>query len=111
MDDLDRLLVSRRQVVQGALLGAAGPVLWVRPGLAATPATGTHLTFGADAAREVTVSWSTEGTVARPALELGTTTAYGTLVGAETRPVRGTSTTYHHARLTGLIPATTYRYR
>ncbi len=104
--------VSRRSLAKGAaLVGAASPLLWVKPGHAAVPPAGTHLTFGEDPATEVVVSWSTAGSVAKPVLELGTTKAYGTKVAVETRAVRGTPTVYHHARLTSLLPATTYHYR
>jgi hypothetical protein len=116
MADIDEALrrpISRRRLLQGAaVIGAvAGPALWVKPGWAAVPAAGTHLTFGADPRRQAVVSWSTSQRVARPVLDLGTDRSYGLAVPVETRAVRGASTSYHHARLSGLLPNTTYHYR
>jgi hypothetical protein len=107
--------MSRRRFVAslagaGALL-AAGPVLWKRPGYAATAPLSRHLTFGSDPAREMSVSWSTAEPVQNPTLALGLDTSYGRTVAAETRAVAGTATQYHHAWLTGLRPGTTYHYK
>jgi hypothetical protein len=112
IDDALKRPVSRRALGKGALLaGAASPLLWVKPGYAAVPPAGTHLTFGADPSTEVVVSWSTEGAVKSPSLQYGTSKAYGTNIAVETRTVRGSTAIYHHARLTRLLPGTTYHYR
>ncbi len=115
MADLDQALrrpIGRRSLVKGAALaGAASPLLWVKPGHADVPPAGTHLTFGADPSTEVAVSWSTASNVSNPLLEYGRSKAYGSKVSVETRTVRGTATIYHHARLTRLLPGTTYHYR
>ena len=103
--------VSRRALVQGMAAGAVGPLLWARPGWSAVAPGGLHLAYGADARTAVAVSWSTPGPVEAPALDLGTTTAYGRTLPAETRTVRGTATCYHHVRLDGLRPGTTHHYR
>ena len=115
MADIDEALrrpIARRSLIKGAVYtGAASPLLWMQPGHAAVPPAGTHLTFGADPSTEVVVSWSTAAAVSKPVLEFGTSKAYGSKVAVETRTVRGTSTVYHHARLTRLAPGTTYHYR
>lgn len=114
IDDALRRPMSRRRLLQGAMVAGAvvaSPTLWVRTGWAAVAPAGTHLTFGADPRRQAVVSWATATTVARPELELGTDRSYGLVVPVETRSVRGTGTVYHHARLAELRPDTTYHYR
>ena len=110
-----RSRLPRRRFLRGAALGAgllvAGPTLWRRPGFAAEAPGGRHLTFGTDPRTEMTVSWSTSGPVQHAVVDVGTDIAYGTTVEAETRTVAGTATNYHHARVTGLRPGTTYHYR
>lgn len=107
--------LPRRRFLQGAAVGAgllvAGPTLWKRPGYAAEVPGGRHLTFGTDPKREMTVSWSTAAPVRSPVVDVGLDTSYGTTVVAETRSLAGTTTNYHHARVTGLRPGTTYHYR
>jgi 3',5'-cyclic AMP phosphodiesterase CpdA len=92
------------------------PLLWTQPArLGAPPVSGLHLTFGADPAREMTVSWSTAASVADPRVR------YGTLEGGFGDEVRAETVTYidaeskiecyiHHARLTGLRPGASYIY-
>ncbi len=112
MDAVLRRPVSRRRVVQGlAASVAASPLLWVRTGSAAVAPGGTHLTFGADPTATVAVTWSTAGPVSGAVLDVGTDTHYGKRVVAETRTVRGSKAVYHHARVSGLRPGTTYHYR
>lgn len=117
MADIDTVLrrpVSRRRMLQGAALAgaaAASPALWVKPGWAAVAPAGAHLAFGADPRTQVAVSWATAQSVAKPVLDLGTSAAYGLVVQVESRAVRGVATVYHHARLSGLRPDTTYHYR
>jgi 3',5'-cyclic AMP phosphodiesterase CpdA len=123
------LTVSRRAVLGAAGAGAAGaallpaaasaspgPALWSRPGAAGAPDVhGLHLQFGADASREVVVSWSTPASVARPRVLLGTgEDGYDRPAPADTVTYRdaqsGTEVFIHHARLTGLRPDTAYSY-
>lgn len=109
-------LVDRRSALRGAVaLGGAvvaGPMLWRRPGFAATPPSGVHVTYGADPAREMVVSWSTPETVASPRLLLGDTKGQlSEVVAVESRPSPGLDTVQHHARLTGLDPNTRYHYQ
>lgn len=108
---LDRRLVLRGAAVFGGAL-AAGPLLWRQPGYAATPPGGLHLTYGADPAREMVVSWSTPESVSRPRLLLSDALGrVGEVVEVESRPSPGLATVQHHVRLTGLDPDTTYAYQ
>jgi hypothetical protein len=72
----DRPFVSRRNFLRGsALVGAsaaAGPWVWQQPAYAAdTPVLHAHLNFGADASRDMTVSWMTPAAVQNPFVEAG----------------------------------------
>ena len=76
---MERAGVSRRSfiggvgITAGGLMVASGPVLWQQAAQAATvTAEQVHLTFGADPAREVVVSWVTPTAVSNPAVVLGT---------------------------------------
>jgi hypothetical protein len=149
--DSDGFLVSRRGALiggslglggligVGGLAGAAGLVLDVPAADAALPTTTApeqlRLEWGADPAREVTVSWSAPGTVPMPAPILAYSTSPITpdnpgnlvflpepspldLTEPRTRPCvtsftdgQTAQTTYHyHAPLTGLEPDATYYY-
>jgi hypothetical protein len=131
--------ISRRAALQagGTALVAGGTLL---PGMAAAAAEaaagaklrpfGRHLAFGADASRQVTVSWQVPGKVTGPYLRFGTSPAtLGAPVAAEVRPLESklswqnpeehdfpphapaTQTQYFvHAGLTGLAPDTKYYY-
>src|SRR5256885_16297658 len=101
MSDAEAERISRRGLftvgagVGGAvLLGAPGtasaaPELWHRPGsLGAPPVSGLHLQFGADASREVVVSWHTTVSVSRPRVLLGSP------VGGFGRAIPADTTTY-----------------
>ncbi len=129
--------VTRRRAL--GLLGAAGagaaavPLLGNATAAAATrnhpggthpgggvtggvpPVQGLHLTFGRDPARQMVVSWLTEGAVTGPRVHYGSFDGgYGRAADAETRTyVDGTSgrTVYvHHALLSGLRPGAEYLY-
>ncbi|WHX23103.1 fibronectin type III domain-containing protein [Streptomyces malaysiensis subsp. malaysiensis] len=95
---------------------AASPVLWTRPdGSGMPPVSGLHLQFGADAAREVVVSWQTPVPVKRPRVMFGTPAhGMGTEVTARTtsyQDAKSRQTIYvHHARLNRLRPGTGYVY-
>ncbi|MFS7873273.1 purple acid phosphatase family protein [Streptomyces asiaticus] len=95
---------------------AASPVLWTRPeGSGMPPVSGLHLQFGADAAREVVVSWQTPVPVKRPRVMLGTPAhGMGTEVTARTtfyRDAKSQQSMYvHHARLSRLRPGADYVY-
>jgi 3',5'-cyclic AMP phosphodiesterase CpdA len=122
--------VSRRTLFGAAGAGAAGATLlpasaasaapgvtlWSQPAHAGAPDVhGVHLQFGADAAHEVVVSWSTPQSVARPRVLLGRAgEEYGRAVPADTVTYSdGASRTevfIHHARLRDLRPDTEYAY-
>ncbi len=121
--------VSRRALLGAAGAGAAGAtllsppasanpgvILWSQPGHAGAPDVhGVHLQFGADAAREVVVSWSTPQSVARPRVLLGRAGEdFGRGVPADTvtytDAASKTEVFIHHARLTELRPDTEYGY-
>jgi len=109
-------VVSRRALLKGAVAAGgatvAGPVLWTQPGVAAIAPSGLHLTYGADPAREMVVSWSTPESVRNPRLLLGDATGqYGQAVAVESVSSPGLGTVQHHARLTGLAPGRSYFYR
>ncbi|MGH2793818.1 MAG: fibronectin type III domain-containing protein [Actinomycetota bacterium] len=114
-EELSKRTISRRTILKGGLLAggaiAAGPVLWRRPGFAAVPPAGRHLAFGTDPRHEMSVSWSTAEPVEHPVVDIGLGGAFDLTVAADTWGVRGTDTTYHQARVSGLEPATTYTYR
>jgi len=122
-----QLPVRRRSLLTG--VGAAAVVLGGASGCATGSAqflpgpdrsgaprvAGMHLQFGADAAREVVVSWHTTSAVSRPRVMLGTAEAgFGQTVAAETTTYRdaqsGTEVRIHHARLGGLAPDTDHVY-
>lgn len=129
--------IGRRRLLQGAGVVTAGGLL--APALggvasAATPAPtagltlltspsggptvqvdGLHITFGADAARSMTVSWTTRQSVPRPRVLVGSPAGgFGRSVDAETRTytdsLSGREVQTHHVQLTGLKPATDYIY-
>ncbi|MGH2830674.1 MAG: purple acid phosphatase family protein, partial [Actinomycetota bacterium] len=112
--------VSRRAVLKGfglaGLAVAAGPILWSKPGYAAEPPQGTHITYGDDPMRQMHVSWFTEANVAKPSVEYGPTPAYGAMAAAESTtyksPEQGEQISIqHHATVRGLEPGRTYHYR
>jgi hypothetical protein len=92
------------------------PLLLTRPESMGAPAVeGLHLTFGADPAREMTASWSTDGPVRRPRVQLGSLDGgFGHTVEAETRTyvdgVSGRTVYTHHARMQNLRPGGYYTY-
>ncbi len=103
-----------------ALLGAprasASPLLWQRPSVTGAPSVaGTHLQFGADASREVVVSWHSTASVSRPRVLLGSADrGFGQTVAAATTTYTdaqsGTEVQVHHAHLSRLRPDTDYVY-
>jgi hypothetical protein len=105
-----RPYVSRRDFLKRSaavgLAAAAGPWFWRPLAYAAdAPIEQLHLQFGADAAREMTVSWMTPAAVRAPFVQLE-----GRRVAAETVQYAGYPGFFHHARVTGLEPGTGYRY-
>jgi Purple acid Phosphatase, N-terminal domain/Calcineurin-like phosphoesterase len=94
----------------------SSPILLSRPDrLGAPPVEGLHLTFGADPATQMVVSWTTDRDVAHPRVSYGTLEGgHGRTVAAETRTyVDGLSSKTvhtHHATLTGLRPGGYYTY-
>src|SRR5262249_1669359 len=95
---------------------AASPLLWVQPDHTGAPEVhGLHLQFGADAAREVVVSWFTPVSVDSPRAVIGTAEGgFGREVAARTvtytDAALGTEVFIHHARIGGLRPDTEYLY-
>ena len=104
--------------VGGAVLtrGAHAPDVLLQPDRSDAPRVGgLHLQFGADASREVVVSWSTPVGVRRPRVMFGTVAGgFGTTVPAETISYRdaqsGREIQVHHGRLQNLTPDTDYIY-
>ena len=92
------------------------PVLWQRPDRSAAPrVAGLHTQFGADASREVVVSWHSTASVSNPRVQLGSPTdGFGHTQPADTSTYTdaksGTEVQVHHARLTNLRPDTDYIY-
>ena len=115
-DDVVGGQLARRALLKGAAASAAGavvaPTFW-RQAMAAgaPPAAAPHLAFGADPASMMTVSWSTARSVSGALLEVGPTPALGLAVPVQTVGYHLTPTRYHHARVTGLAPDTTYHWR
>jgi hypothetical protein len=95
---------------------SSSPLLLSRPDrLGAPPVEGLHLTFGADPATQMVVSWTTDADVAHPRVSYGTLEGgHGRTVAAETRTyvdgVSGKAVHTHHATLTGLRPGGYYTY-
>ncbi|HSV66860.1 MAG TPA: metallophosphoesterase family protein [Mycobacteriales bacterium] len=96
---------------------AEGPGLLRQPAIAgAPPPEQLHVQFGADAAREVAVSWATQERVVRPRLRLGRHgEGFGTEVDAEERvyveALTGQTVWTYHATLDRLRPAADYIYQ
>jgi len=120
---MERAGVSRRSfiggvgVTAGGVLVASSPVLWQQAAKADTvTAEQIHLTFGADPARELVVSWVTPTSVSRPSVVIGTPSGgFGRTVPAETRTYTDSNnsaeTFTQHARIEGLHPDTDYVYK
>jgi Purple acid Phosphatase, N-terminal domain/Calcineurin-like phosphoesterase len=119
--------LTRRQVLAGAggtgLLAAAGPVAVLgsaRPPArrASGSADGTpeqiHLTWGADPATSVTVSWASPGEATGPRVRLTRGGGFGRTVPAIQRTytdgINGEIVWTYHAEISGLAPDTGYSY-
>lgn len=105
-----RPYVSRRDFLRrSAIVGAAaaaGPWFWRRLAYAAdAPIRQLHLTLGADASREATVSFMTPEPVKEPFVEL-----LGERWPARTMQYPGYLGYFHHVAVTGLEPSKHYRY-
>jgi len=135
VDEPDRDRLSRRGLLTAAGVGgaalAAGPLLGAGTPAAATlvagrqggpagdPAAthrvaGLHLQFGADASREVVVSWHTLQQVSRPRVLFGRAgrdqDRSAAATASYTDAKSGQVVYAHHARLSGLRPDTDYAY-
>jgi hypothetical protein len=119
--------LTRRQVLAGAggtgLLAAAGPVAVLgsaRPPArrASASADGTpeqiHLTWGADPATSVTVSWASPGEATGPRVRLTRGGGFGRTVPAIQRTytdgINGETVWTYHAEISGLASDTGYSY-
>jgi hypothetical protein len=120
--------LTRRQMLAGAgsagVLAVAGPVSVLgsaRPARAASAggaADGTpeqiHLTWGADPASSVTVSWASPAEATRPRVLLRRGGDFGRTVTAIQRVytdgINGETVWTYHAQITGLAPDTGYSY-
>ena len=116
--------LSRRQVLSTAGLAAVAvpfatrraPALVRQADVAGAPGPEqVHVQFGADAASQVAVSWTTAAAVSRPRLRLGLpSSGSGLSVPAEdrtyTEALTGETVWTYHARLDGLHPDTPYAY-
>jgi hypothetical protein len=124
---MDDSSLTRRQVLAGAggtgLLAAAGPVAVV--GSARPPARRTsgggdgtpeqiHLTWGADPATSVTVSWASPAEAFGARVLLSRGGGYGRTIRAIQRTytdgINGDTVWTYHAEITGLAPDTGYSY-
>lgn len=107
----ERPYVSRRDFLKRAGVAGgvalAGPMVWRRLAFAAeAPVRQVHLTFGADAAREVVVSFMTPAPVKNPFVQIA-----GERYAARTTQYPGYPGFFHHVELNGLEPATRLTYR
>jgi hypothetical protein len=124
---MDDSPLTRRQVLAGAggtgLLAAAGPVAVLgsaRPPArrAAGSSDGTpeqiHLTWGADPATSVTVSWASPGEATGPRVLLSRGGGFGRTIPAVQRTytdgINGETVWTYHAEISGLAPDTGYSY-
>jgi hypothetical protein len=104
--------VSRRNLLRGAAVLAASPLL-LRTAKAdsAPPAGPRWLAFGNDPKSEVTVSSYIAGQFRSASLDYGLDHAFGSSVPLNVRGVAGVQTRYASAQLSRLSPGTRYLYR
>ncbi len=115
--DILRGCITRRRFLRGAAatgaLSLVSPTLWRKSADAATvPALSPHLQFGTDPRSQMVVSWSSPATVRGASIRyrLKGNRTWSSRVRAETRTVPGVEGAYHHSRLRGLDPGTTFEY-
>ncbi len=103
-------------LLSGETAAATSPLLLGQPQrLGAPPVEGLHLTFGADPATQMVVSWTTYTAVRRPRVSVGTLEdGHGRTVQAETVTyvdgLSGKIVYVHHASLIDLRPGAHYTY-
>lgn len=103
---LSRRDFLKRSAAAGAAV-AAGPWFWRQLAHAADAPVGQlHLVHGADAARQMHLSWMTPAPVADPFVEIA-----GHRAAARTAQYAGYPGFFHHALLDQLEPATGYDYQ
>ncbi len=113
-------LVAGAAGLPGTGRASASPILWRRPSiLGSGDPTQLHVTYGADPATQMTVSWATDAAVVHPSLTLGTpgggpgstfAAQTRTYTAAATATMAATEVTTQHVQLSGLLPGTTYVY-
>ena len=86
-------------------------MLWTRAARSAAPVAGVHLSYGSDPTNGMNVSWSTNGAVQAPRLDLGLTPDYGLTLDADSVSSLRVDSVYHHVDLGDLRAGTRYYYR
>ncbi len=106
--------MSRRRFLAAGAAGAAtavAPTLWRQASAAGAPPLDPHLSFGADAARAMTVSWRTPGqSVVGQAIRVRRDGNEIDVPEIQVQTVDGAESIYSHAALTTLDPDTAYAY-
>ena len=112
--------MSRRQVIAAAggtgllaaTAGSAKAATTRRARAAAGDGTPEqiHLTWGADPASSVTVSWASPGPAVRPRVLLGPGRAVPAVQRTYTDGLNGETVWTYHAEITGLAPGSTHQY-
>jgi hypothetical protein len=112
---LRRRGISRRRLLVAGVLGLGGGAaaggLWPSSPANVARIGPRHVAFGADAARQATVSFSTEGSFKRAVVDYGLDESFGARVQVNALTVPGVSTVYQHGVINGLAPGQRYLYR
>ena len=107
-----RAITRRRFLTAGTAAAVVGPSLWRQAWAADGPPLDPHLSFGADPAREMTISWRTPGqSVAGQSLRVLRDGDEIDLPEIDVRTVERAESIYSHVALSGLAPAATYEYQ
>ncbi len=107
--------LSRRQFLgkMGVVYGAvsAGPVLWRQPAFTGLRPLAPRIGWGADPRTTLSISWTTDGPVPGPVVDVGVDDSFGRTLAADSRTVPGWPVNYHRVTVDGLEPGRAYRYR